>query len=221
MTGEPDPCDTVAMQSRGFLDSTICVFASGNHLTREQLFLAAARLHVKPAVLQTPVPHCTLVTNEEPEAHRFVRDAQDVGVDAWLVTSGDLARADRARRVVLRDGLAEMATATRIRTVVLARLASLVDLRWKAESETRVLAIQPDEGGALLVSAKDLEVDGPSRAGGILKVQLELQQAAMAAEKHRFLVHVATPHQLGVPLDTPADVIALALVEGVRRRSNR
>ena len=104
---------------------------------------------------------------------------------------------------------------------VISRVASLVDLRWKAASETRVVALQPDEGGVVLVSAKDLDVDGPSRLGAVLKVQVELQQAAMAAVKDRVVVQVLTPQLLGVPLDTPAELVALALVEGVRLRSRR
>jgi hypothetical protein len=206
---------------RAFLDSTVCVFASGSHLARDQVFLAAARLHVKPAALQAALPLCVLVTNDVPDAERTLRDAQDVGLDGWMVTSVELARADRARRVVLAGGIAEITTATRVRNVTFARLASLVDLRWKAASETRVVAFQPDEGAVVLVSAKDLDVEGPSRVGAVLKVQLGLQQAAAAAVKDRVLVLALTPQQLGVPLETPAEVVALALVEGVRRRANR
>ncbi len=209
------------MLPRAFLDSTVCVFASGSHLARDQVFLAAARLHVKPAALQAALPLCVLVTNDVPDAERTLRDAQDVGVDGWMVTSVELARADRARRVVLAGGIAEITTATRVRNVTFARLASLVDLRWKAASETRVVAFQPDEGAVVLASAKDLDVEGPSRVGAVLKVQLGLQQAAAAAVKDRVLVLALTPQQLGVPLETPAEVIALALVEGVRRRANR
>ena len=209
------------MQPRAFLNSTVCVFASGSHLAKDQVFLAAARLHVKPAALQAALPVCTLVTNDALEAERLLRDAKDVGADAWTVSSGDVTRADTAKRVVLDAGTAEFTTATRVRRVVFSRLASLVDLRWKAASEARVVALQPDEGGVVLVSAKDLEVDGPSRLGAVLKVQLELQQAAMAVVKERVVVQTLTPQQLGVPLDTPAEIIAIALVEGVRRRASR
>ncbi len=209
------------MQPRAFLQSTVCVFASASHLAKDQVFLAAARLHVKPAALQAALPVCALVTDDDVEADRLLRDAKDVGVDAWTVTRSDLARADRAKRVVFEAGAAEVTTPTRVRRVVFSRLASLVDLRWKAASDTRVVALQPDEGAVVLVSAKDLEVDGPSRLGAVLKVQVELQQAAMAAVKERVVVQVLTPQQLGVPLETPAELIALALVEGVRLRSRR
>jgi hypothetical protein len=155
------------------------------------------------------------------EAERLLRDAKDVDVDAWMVTSADLSRADWAKRIVLSGATAEVTTGTKVRNVVFSRLASLVDLRWKAALETRVVALQPDEGGVVLVSAKQLEVDGPSRVGAVLKLQLELQQVAMAALKDRVVVQVLTPQQVGVPLDTPAELVALALVEGVRRRSNR
>lgn len=197
------------------------MFASASHLAKDQVFLAAARLHVKPAALQASLPVCALVTDDAVEAERLLRDAKDVGVDAWTVTRGDLTRADRATRVVFEVGAAEITTPTRVRRVVFSRLASLVDLRWKAASETRVVALQPDEGSVVLVSAKDLDVDGPSRLGAVLKVQVELQQAAMAAVKERVEVQVLTPQLLGVPLDTPAELVALALVEGVRLRSRR
>ena len=209
------------MQPRAFLQSTVCVFASASHLAKDQVFLAAARLHVKPSALQAPLPVCVLVTDDAIEAERLLRDAKDVGVDVWTVAPSDLARADRAKRVVFEVGGAEVTTPTRVRRVVFSRLVSLVDLRWKAASETRIVALQPDEGGVVLVSAKDLDVDGPSRLGAVLKVQVDLQQAAMAAVKERVVVQVLTPQQLGVPLDTPADLIALALVEGVRLRSRR
>ena len=209
------------MQPRAFLNSTSCVFASASHLAKDQVFLAAARLHVKPAALQAPLPVCVLVTDDPVEAERLLRDAKDVDVDAWMVTSADLSRADWAKRIVLSGATAEVTTGTKVRNVVFSRLASLVDLRWKAALETRVVALQPDEGGVVLVSAKQLEVDGPSRVGAVLKLQLELQQVAMAALKDRVVVQVLTPQQVGVPLDTPAELVALALVEGVRRRSNR
>lgn len=209
------------MQPSAFLNSTVCVFASGSHLAKDQVFLAAARLHVKPAGLQAPLPVCALVTNDALEAERVLRDAKDLGVDAWAVGSADVTRADRAKRVVSGGGTADISTATRVRRVVFSRLASFVDLRWKAATETRVIALHPDEGGVVLVSANGLEVDGPSRSGAVLKVQLELQQAATAAVKERVLVQTLTPQQLGVPLDTPAELIALALVEGVRLHSRR
>lgn len=199
----------------------MCVFASASHLAKDQVFLAAARLHVKPAALQAPLPVCALVTDDGLEADRLLRDAKDVGVDAWTVTRSDLTRADRAKRVVLGVGSAEFTMPTRVRRVVFSRLASLVDLRWKAASETRVVALQPDEGGVVLVSATDLDVDGPSRLGAVLKVQVELQQSAMAAVRERVVVQVLTPQLLGVPRDTPAELVALALVEGVRLRSRR
>ena len=64
------------MTPRPFLKTTRCVFASGAHLTRDQQFLAAARLHVKPAALQQPVPLCALTTDDEAEAQRLVEDAK-------------------------------------------------------------------------------------------------------------------------------------------------
>ncbi|MBE2248899.1 MAG: hypothetical protein IAE78_05060 [Myxococcus sp.] len=209
------------MSLRSFGSTTVCVFASGAHLARDEVFLAAARLHLKPAALQSPSPVVALLTDDGAEADALLRDARDVNVDAWAVSRVELQRLEHTTRVTSVPGGAELSTPAGARSVLFSRLVGLVDLRWKAQQEVRVVVLQPGAGPALAVSAKHLAVDGPSRQAAVLKVHVELQQGAAAAVKERVAVHTLTPAQLGVPMDTPAEVVALGLLEGVRRKTAR
>ncbi len=205
------------MTPRPFLKTTRCVFASGAHLTRDQQFLAAARLHVKPAALQQPVPLCALTTDDEAEAQRLVEDAKAVDVHAWQVSGARAAAVERATRVALFPEVAEFTTPLRVRRVVFSQLAAYVDVRWKTTTESRVLVLLPfDADPVLVTTGPELELDGPSRQGALLKLTAGLQQAALAAVKERVSVQVLTPLQLGAWPTTPAEVIALALAEGMK-----
>lgn len=204
---------------RAFLETSHCIFATAPGLGREQALLAAARLHVRPAVLTAPLPFCLLVTNEAPEARALLADAKAVGVDAWTVTGAEVRATDQATCVTLGDGVVDFTTATRVRRVTFASLAAYVDLRWKLPTaEARVVALVPDDARPLLVKPEALEVDGPSRQGALLRLFTDLQQAALEQARARTLVHVGQPHQVGVPPEVPAEAVALALAEGLRRR---
>ncbi|MBL8919517.1 MAG: hypothetical protein JNJ54_11690 [Myxococcaceae bacterium] len=207
---------------RAFLETSHCVFATAPGLGREQALLAAARLHVRPALLTAPLPCCLLVTNEVTEARALLDDAKAVGVDAWVVAGADVRATDQATRVTLGEGVVDFTTATRVRRVTFARLAAYVDLRWKLPSaEARVVVLVPDDARPLLVKPEALEVDGPSRQGALLKLLTDLQQAALARAREATLVHVGQPQQVNVPPEVPAGVVALALAEGLRRRPSR
>lgn len=206
---------------RPFLKTTRCVFASGAHLTRDQQFLAAARLHVKPAALQAPLPVCALTTDDEGEAARLVEDAKAVEVQAWQVSGARAAAVERATRVALFQDAAELTTPLRVRRIVFSQLAAYVDLRWKTTSESRVLVLFPFDADPVLVTAAELEVEGPSKQGALLKLTAGLHQAALAAAKERVVVQVLTPLQLGAWPTTPAEVVALGLAEGLRLRPTR
>ncbi|MBM4782379.1 MAG: hypothetical protein GQE15_32290 [Archangiaceae bacterium] len=208
------------MTPRPFLKTSRCVFASGAHLSREQSFLAAARLHVKPAALQTELPVCALTTDDEAEALRLVEDAKAVDVQAWQVTGARAAAVERATRVALFKDAAELTTPLRVRRIVFSQLAAYVDLRWKTTAESRALVLLPFDADPVLVTAAELEASGPSQQGALLKLTVGLQQAALAAVKERVIVQVLTPVQLGTWPTTPAEVVALALAEGIRLRSS-
>lgn len=206
------------MTPRPFLKTSRCVFASGAHLSRDQQFLAAARLHVKPAMLQAELPVCALTTNDEAEALRLVEDAKAVDVQAWQVTGARAAAVERATRVALFKDAAELTTPLRVRRIVFSQLAAYVDLRWKTTTESRALVLLPFDADPVLVTAAELETDGPSKQGALLKVTVGLQQGALASVKERVAVQVLTPVQLGTWPTTPAEVVALALAEGIRLR---
>lgn len=161
------------MTPRPFLKTTRCVFASGAHLSRDQQFLAAARLHVKPAALQTPLPVCALTTDDEAEAQRLVEDAKAVDVQAWHVSGARVAAVERATRVAMFPEVAELTTPLRVRRIVFNQLAAYVDLRWKTTTESRVLVLLPFDADPVLVTGAELEVEGPSKQGALLKLTAE------------------------------------------------
>lgn len=210
------------MRPRAFLRSTVCVFAAGDHLQREQALLAAARLHVRPAALQAPTPVVALVTDDATEAAHLVADARAVGVDAWTVAGSDLDGLEVATRLRLDAGGADVTLrGGGARRVPFAGLAAFVDLRWKAAKESRVSVLLGADGRAVLVSAGALEVDGPSRQGALLTLHVELQRGVTAARPARALSVSSSPTQLGVPPEMPAELIALGLAQGHARRAAR
>jgi hypothetical protein len=135
------------------------------------------------------------------------------------VTGTRAAAVERATRVALFTDAAELTTPLRVRRIVFSQLAAFVDVRWKSTIERRVLVLLPFDAEPVLVTAAELEVDGPSKQGALLKLTSALQQAALAAVKQRVVVQVLTPVQLGTWPTTPAEVVALALAEGVRLRA--
>lgn len=204
-----------------FSKSTRCVFATGAHLSRDQQFLAAARLHVKPAALQAAMPVCALTTDDEAEAKRLLDDAKAVDVLAWEVTGARADAVERASRVKLLGDVAEVTTPLRVRRMPLEALGAYIDLRWKTTPEHRALALWPADAEPVLVTARALEADGLSKDGAFVKLAATLQQAALSAAKQRVLVQVLTPAQVGTWPTTPVELYALGLAEGLRLQHAR
>ncbi|MDX2014216.1 MAG: hypothetical protein SFW67_28715 [Myxococcaceae bacterium] len=193
-----------------------CVFVWAPHLGRDEALMAAARVHVKPAALTGPLPTLAFASNDAREVDGALTSARSVDVDAWAVSLREVEQLERLRRVELTPSGAELVTQRGPRRL---EVGSLVDLRWKAGVERRVQVVLPLLGEGVLVVPAELEVKGPSRQAGELQVLVELQRRAMAVAPERVLVQALSPVQVGATPDVPAELVAVALAEGVRRRA--
>ncbi len=196
-----------------FRTTDSCVFVTGAHLSREAAFLAAARLRVKPTVLQSPWPQCALITQDRRQAQALVADAKAVDVLAWTLTDDDVQAVERATRVQpIAEGV-ELICAVRVRRVNFRQLTALIDLRWKAAEDRRIAIIVPDDAPRVLVVASELTVTGPSKLAAQLQTMVELHRSAAALAPERVRSTTLTPPQLSAPPDLPALVVAMALAE--------
>jgi hypothetical protein len=195
-----------------------CVFAWAPHLGREEALMAAARVHVKPAALTGPLPALAFESSDVREVERVLAEARSVDVDAWAVSVADVEQLERLRRVEATASGPVLVTNKGQRRL---DVGALVDLRWKARVERRVQALLPGVGDGLLVVPPELEVKGPSRQAGELQVLVDLQRRATAVSPQRVLVQALAPTQLGASPTMPAELVAVALAEGLRRRAAR
>lgn len=202
---------------RSFGREASYVFVRAIDRSREALLTAAARVKVKPASLQGALPSCVLVTEDDAEAVGAVAEARAVGLEAWVSSLKAASQLDRATRVTLtREGV-DLETANRVRRVTFTRLLGLIDLRWKGHADVRLQVVLPDDAAGILVSPEQLIVEGPSRQGALLRVQNELQRHFAAQSAVRVHPHTLNPVQLGLGPDVPAELVAVALTEDVRR----
>ncbi len=201
---------------RSFSRDASYVFVRAIDRSREALLVAAARVKVKPASLQGPLPSCALVTDDEAEAAAVVTEARAVGLAAWVASLKAAAQLDRATRVTLtRDG-ADLETTNRVRRVTFAGLLGLLDLRWKGQADVRLQVLLPDDAAGILVTPEQLAVEGPSRQGAVLRLQNELQRHFASQNAARVHALNLNPAQLGLGPEVPAALVGFALSEDLR-----
>lgn len=194
------------------------VFLWAPGVSREEALVAAARVKLRPATLQGPIPVCGLVSRDDDEVRRCVADAESVKVFAWVVSQASLSAADRAVRfTLLREGV-EFTTATTVRRVGFERPMALVDVRWKGTPDVRVQVVLQGDAQPIVLSPASLVVEGPSRQGALLRLQNELVHHVSAASPGSVRAVQASPAQLGLDASTPGEVVAYAIAEGVRRQ---
>jgi len=208
------PCD--GWQVASFDPSTQLVFLWAPELTREHALVAAARVKVKPASLQGPLPICALATRDDEEVRRALVDATSVNVAAWVVSQATLDRLERVAGVIFTTSGVDFVTGQKIRRVPFDRLIALVDVRWKGTTTLRVQVALPDDSAAIVISSDSLVVEGPSKQGAILRLQNELAQKVSASSPSRLRTFQVMPQQLGLDPSVPGDLVAHAIAEGLR-----
>jgi hypothetical protein len=199
-----------------FDPSTQLVFLWAPALTREQALVAAARVKVKPASLQGPLPICALASRDDDEVRRVLMDASSVNVPAWVVSPATLDRLERVAGVIFTASGVEFVTGQRIRRVPYERLIALADVRWKGTATLRVQVALPDDAAAIVISPDALVVEGPSKQGAILRLQNELAQRVSSSSPNRLRAFQVMPQQLGLDASVPGELVAHAIAEGLR-----
>jgi hypothetical protein len=176
---------------------------------------------VKPASLTGPLPSYSFASSDAREVEGALAEARSVDVDAWALSLRDVEAMERLTRVEAKGPLVRLITQRGERPFDFSALGAFVDLRWKAAVERRVQVLLPRLGPGVLVVPSELDVSGPSRQAGELQVVVELQRRAAERAPARVFGQALLPAQVGAPADVPAELVALALAEGLKAREDR